>query len=254
MKKIVLTVMAIVAMTSVSASAGVIAHYSFDSDFTDSASGNDLTKVEQGGATAGITTTAGEYVFGGGALDVVSTVSNQAYLNLASPITMGASDAWSVAFWARRAPGSDKRQGMVLGDTSNSTDFIWLSDNSAQVQGLRFRNSDNVTSDFGGFPDDSLFHHWVVIADGAGSVTAYRDNVSQGSLSASGAFSITSVAAAYNATTHTHNGQMDELYIFDEAIDAATVSSLYGNNVVPEPATLGILALGGLSVLRRRKG
>ena len=256
MKKIVLTVMAIVAVTTLSASAGVIAHYSFDSDYTDSsASGNDLTKVENGGGAASITST--DVKFGVGALDVVSTTGNEAYLNLASPIAMGASDAWSVAFWARRSPGSDDRQGMVLGDTSNSTDFIWLSNNSRQVRGLRFRNSDNVTSDFGVFEpdgDDFAYHHYAVTADGAGSITVYYDGADAGTKSASGAFSITSVAAAYNATTHTLNGQMDELYVFDEAIDAAAVDSLYSSNVVPEPATMGLFALGGLAILRRRRG
>ena len=254
MKKYVLIGMLAFAMSAASASAGVVAYYSFDTDYSDGAGTNHLTEVEVGGATAGVSIAAA--VFGARGLDIASTTGNEAYLDLASPITFGGSDAWSVSFWARRGSNSDNRQGMVLGDTSNTTDFIWLSNNPSQVRGVRFRNSNNVTSDYGVYEpdgDDFEYHHYAVIADGAGNVTVYYDGANAGTLSASGAFSITSVGAAYSATTHTLNGQMDELYIFDEAIDAATVNSLYTSNI-PEPATLTLLALGGMGLLRRRKG
>ncbi len=207
--------------------AEIIAHYSFDIDFTD-ASGN-ANNLVIANLTPTVTTTEGEYVFGGGALDIDSTTGNKEYLDLTNPITFTETEAWSIAFWARRRPGTSDKSGMVIGDPSNTTDFIWLSNNPTQVQGLRFRSSSNKNANFGVFPDDNLFHHWAVVADGAGNVTSYRDNVPQASVAIASAFSIASVAHAYSANTQSMDGQIDELYIFDEAIDATAVDKLYDN-------------------------
>lgn len=238
-----------------SASAAVQAYYSFDTNYSLTAGSyaGTLSETEIGGATVGITTTAGEHVFGGGAASFSSTISNEAYLGLSSAINFGATDAWSISFWVRRTDGSDVRQGMVAGDTSNSTDFLWASDNSTQVQGMRFRNSSNGNANFGGHRDDGNYHHWVVISDGAGTISAYRDNVAQTDVSASGKFNINAIGHAYNATTFSMNGQIDELYIFDEAIDAATVDSLFTANAIPEPSTTALLGLCGFALLLRRR-
>jgi len=217
--------MAILGLTTPSARAGLLAYYPFDSDFTDASGNNNDLTIATGTPT--ITNTSGECVFGGGALDADSTVSTEEYLNLTNPITFEAEDAWSIAFWARRRPGTDYRTGMVIGDPSNKTDFIWVPDNPSQVQGLRFRSSANMNANFGGFPDDQEYHHWVVIADGAGNVSAYRDNVSQGYVTMTSDFSITSIAGAYSATTQSMDGQIDEMCIYNEAIDASTVGNLY---------------------------
>ena len=209
--------------------AGLLAYYSFDNDFSDSSgSGNHLTV---GAGTPTITMAVGEHVFGGGALDFNSSTGNEVYLNLSTPIVFGASDAWTVAFWARRRAGSDVRQGMVLGDPGNNRDFIWIPDNSSVVQGLRFRPTTGGDADFGGFADDGNFHHWVLISDGAGTITAYRDNVVRPAVSTGGVINIESVGQALNNVIHSMNGQIDELYIYDEAISATTVGELFTNSV-----------------------
>ncbi len=159
--------------------AALLAHYSFDSDdsLTDGNYAGTLSETELSGAAVAITSTTGQYKFGGGAANFTSTISNEAYLGLTVPIQFAVDDAWSISFWVRRTAGSDVRQGMVLGDRSDTNDFLWASDNSSQVQGMRYRSSANTNANFGGHPDDGNFHHWVVIHNGSGGMQAGRARV-----------------------------------------------------------------------------
>ncbi|MFN3168053.1 MAG: LamG-like jellyroll fold domain-containing protein [Phycisphaeraceae bacterium] len=229
------------------ANAGVVAHWSFDADFTDSsASSNDLSV---GSGTPTITTAAGESKFGGGAVDLDYDGD---WLTTASTISFGPADPWSVSFWGKKDAGVDARSGMVVG-TSATNNFIWTPDNSNVVQGLRFRPGGGGSFDYGGFADDAQYHHWVVVADGTGTIRVYRDNVDLGTLVAPTDFSIDSVGSGLASTTNNYGGQLDEIYIFDQAIDAQTVASLFTSNVVPEPGSLALIGLGGVLALRRRR-
>ncbi len=240
-------------------SAALLAHYSFDSDsqFTDSsANANDLTT---GGGTPVITTTAGDFVFGGGALDL-NKAENE-YLVPASNFTFSDTASWSVSFWARRRLGAGVATGMVVGDNTTTDSFIWLTDNSTQVQGLRFRPvgvGTTVNYDYP-LPDghDTDFHHWVVVANGT-TLTVYLDGSQFGSpqtVTGGTDFNINAVGSGYTGTNQIFDGQIDELYIFDEAISATTVNSLFTSNTIPEPSAMMVMALGGLlvSVRRNRK-
>ena len=122
---------------------------------------------------------------------------------------------------------------MVIGNLSAS-DFIWLSDGGGGVSGMRFRNSSSASYNNGAagnnaFPDDGEWHHWALAADGAGSLTVYRDNVSLGTVSAVTTFNATHVGQAFNSDAQSMNGQIDELYIFGQALDAAEIGNLYNN-------------------------
>lgn len=216
----------------------MLAYYPFDRDFKDaSGNANDLFVVE-GEPT--IITTEGDFIFGGGALDTDSTVTDREFLELTNPLSFEAADAWTIAFWARRRAGSDDRQGMVIGDTANTLDFVWLSNNPLQVQGLRFRSSDNVNANYDVGMDHGEWHHWALVADGAGNLTVYLDNVSLGLTVTSTTFSVRNVAHAYNTFVHSMNGQIDELYVYDEALDAAAVEALFLGTGDVEFAITGI--------------
>ncbi len=233
-------------VSATSAHAGLLAYYPFDNDFNDASGNNNHLTVVTGMPT--ISNTADEYVYGGGALDADSTTSNEEYLALTNPITFGASDPWSVAFWVGRRPGTDDRSGMVIGNADNNADFIWVS--MGHHEGLRFRNSGSTDAAEYPFNDDNQWQHWVVIADGAGNVEGYRDNNYLGSVANITTFSISHVAQAYANTIQSMDGQIDELYIFDHAIDTTAVANLHNN--VPEPATFALLGLGGLVAIYRR--
>lgn len=228
--------------------AGLVAYYSFDSGLTDGAAAAGGGTLTPSGAGAATTTTASEVKFGGGALAMDGASS----LAMATSISFSATDAWSVSFWGKRASDAGAASGMIVGSDGGGSEFIWTPDNSNVVQGLRFRNNGGGSADFGGIPDDAAYHHWVVIADGAGNVTTYRDNTSLGSIAIATNMTLNAVGTgAGNANRY--DGSIDELYIFDEAIDAGTVDSLFNSNTVPEPGSLALLGLGGLCVLRRRR-
>lgn len=225
----------------------LLAYYSFDSDFTDgSGQGNDLSI---GGSDPAITLT--NIAFGSGALDL----DGDDWLSMATTLNFGASDAWSVAFWGRRGAGAAAQDGMIIGEAGSSGNFIWTPDNASVVQGLRFRNSSGTSSDFGGIPDDGQYHHWAVIADGTGDVSVYRDNSLLGTQTPGGGtvFTANAVGQAFSAAGQIYLGQLDELYVFDEAIDSTTVDSLFNSNQIPEPGSIALLTFGGLFSLRRRR-
>ena len=221
-------------LSPLNAWADLLAYYPFDEGFLDvSGNGNDLAAAS---GTPSITAAAGEFVVGGGALDIDSTTGSQEYLNFAVPISFGAGDPWSVVFWARHRPGNDGRTGMIVGDLTN-TDFIWIPRDGA-VDGIRFRNSSGQNADYNtppaGVEPAGAYHHFAVVADGTGRVEIYYDNTSLGTRSIATTFAITSVAQAFNQTTQSMNGQIDELHIFDEAITAAKVDELFSGSDDPD--------------------
>ena len=222
--------------------ADVIAHWTFDADFTDSsASANHLSIAD---SDPEITTADGDWKFGGGALDLDGNDS----LSIATAMNFASTDAWSVSFWGKRHPSAENRDGMIIGEVGNRSNFIWTPDNPSVVRGIRFRNSDGGNADYSNIVDDQMYHHWVVIADGTGKMTAYRDNVSLGEKTLDTAFDATAVAQAYtNQAPQAYYGQIDELYVFDEAIGTDIVESLFtSNRPVATPELLGDMNEDGI--------
>lgn len=238
--------------------AAVVAHYSFDTDFTDS-SGNGYHGTAFDGnsdsdtAGATITNTAGEFVFGGGA---ASFTAERDWIDI--PLQAFADgEAYSVSFWARDlAHGTSALGGMVIGQPGNSSSFIWI---DSAAGGLRWRSlSDaaNHQADFS-FGNDGAWHHYVVIAGDfadadsvVDEIRLYRDNVLIGTDDGNvTTFNFDAIGEAF----HTNNdldfeGQIDEVWIFDEAIDEDMINRLYSNNLVPEQDTYQLLGFGLLSL------
>ena len=235
------------------AHADLVAHYPFDVDFND-ASGNGR-HLTIGAGTPSITTASGEQALGGGALDLDKAFNE--YLVLNPGISFDSEDPWSVSFWARRRPGAAAPTGMVVGDNTTTDSFIWLPDNSTVVQGLRFRPVGVGTSQNNDYATghDTNFHHWVVVADGAGTIRVYRDNNDLGQRTpvAGTNFDINAVGSGYTGTNQIFDGQIDDLRIYDEALDAAAVAVLFeGGDPEPPPPPvmvnrIRVFLLGGQS-------
>lgn len=215
------------------AGAGVFAHYTFDTDYVD-ASGNgwDGTLVDIGTTgDSGITTDAGAWKFGGGGLNLSA---DRDYVSVTSK-TFSSGVPYSIAFWARKAPGDTGDPvlwDMAIGQRDNANFFIGLNNGT----GIRWRSSSTATNRQADFtaPDDTEWHHHVITADNAGTIAYYLD----GSWVASSnnlltGFIVDTIGEAYStARDFDFHGQLDEVWIFDETLSAASVSNLFLYNVV----------------------
>ena len=209
--------------------ATVYAHYSFDSDFADSSGNNrhgTLTDVGTIG-NSGITTTTGQHVFGGGAMNFSSDAD---YIAIPSK-TFDSPAFYTIAFWAKRADAT-RSWDMVAGQRGNNNFFIALGSSPTQVVGLRWRSSSTATERQADFAvgADTAWHHYAVVASGT-TITLYYD----GELFATATdkltgFIIDTIGQAYNNTSFPFNGCIDELWVFDEALSAAAVAGLYHSN------------------------
>ncbi|HEX7262173.1 MAG TPA: LamG domain-containing protein, partial [Luteolibacter sp.] len=218
--------------------AGVWAHYPFDTGFTD-VSGNSrdgaLTDVGTTG-NSGIVSSAGNFKFGGGA---VSFAADRDFM--AVPLTAFASgSSYTIAFWARKTAGDTGNAAsfdMVIGDRNDTNHFIAINDSAFTA--LRWRGGGSTADRQADFTltNDYAWHHYAIVASGT-TVTLYRDgNVVGSGTNKQTAFQYNSIGEAYTAAgDYDFNGQLDEMWVFDEALSAAAVTSLFQSND-PIPAS-----------------
>jgi len=216
-----------------------IAYYPFDTDLRDySGNGNHGTLMEANEGPllsvegdSGITTAAGEFAVGGGAIHFSK---NRDVVSIPVGTLTADADGWAIAFFARNAEIGSNLGGMVIGNNSNTSDHIHVDSGS----GFRVRMSNGSSSTFGLTTEDTLWHHYAVVVedrDSDGSfddVTLYKDGVYVNTvLNAAGTgFSATTIGDAYtNQFDFDFYGQIDEVYLFDQAISAAKVAELQGS-------------------------
>lgn len=240
--------------------AAVYSHYSFDTDYTDS-SGNsrDGTLVDVG--TTGnslITTATGDFVFGGGAMSFSEERDYIALPDGPLKATFGSGTPYTIAFWARKAPGDTGDAGdfdMVVGDRDGSGFFIALND--VNGAGLRWRSSSNATNRQADFAvaKDYEWHHYAIVASDT-TISLYYDGALFGSDTENmTGFQFNTIGEAYTADRDfDFNGEIDEMWVFDEALDSAELSNLVTfNSIVPEPSAALLSTIGFVALIRRRR-
>ncbi|WP_269522998.1 sialate O-acetylesterase [Coraliomargarita parva] len=221
--------------------ASVLSHYTFDTGYSDN-TGTNNGSLQDGGTAdnSGIATTAGYYVFGGGALTLSGESTDYVALSTTTFDT-GAGEAYSIAFWARRADIS-RAWDMVIGHREDTANFIGFTSSTSNINpgGLRLRGdaTDDVDAIYD--PDNQdEWHHYVVSVTSGNIATVYIDGVvaslEDSNDSPATTFTYSAIGDAYSNDGLEFEGQIDEVWIFDEAIDAATVNYLYQYNSTAEP-------------------
>ena len=244
-----------VALAALPLHAAVYAHYYFDTDYSDS-SGNGrngtLTDVGTAGNT-GIISTTGDFVFGGGA---VSFSAERDYVDVPAA-AFASGSPYTFSFWARKTTGDTGTAAdfdMVIGDRANTNFFIALNDVTGS--GLRWRSSANTADRQADFTTakDYAWHQYAVVASGT-TITLYVDGALLGSdLNNLTGFQYNTIGEAYpSSSDFDFNGQIDEMWVFNEALGATEVANLYHyNTTVPEPS-FPLLSAAGLAIACRRR-
>ncbi|RYD29989.1 MAG: hypothetical protein EOP87_17360, partial [Verrucomicrobiaceae bacterium] len=234
---------------------GVYAHYAFDTGCEDSSPNRRHgTLVDTGvKGNSGIITAPGRFKFGGGAMNFGADRD----IITIPPQFLDSGRAYTIAFWARRKAGDTGDQAlwdMVIGQRGTPNFFIGLGDGSNGGPGLRWRGENSAPerqADFAA-PNDSLWHHHAIVASGQ-TVSSYLDGELTGTATGKyTGFAFDTIGDGYGPTRNFGmHGQLDELWIFDEALDAKGISRLRKSNdpqVPPSMATrIRVYLLAGQS-------
>lgn len=215
-----------------------IAYYSFDTNYNDSVGTNHGSLIDSGTiGNSGITHTAGEFKFGGGALNISA---DRDYVALTSLITLasGPGNGWSIAFWSKDANAINNQDGMVIGNRDNTSSFIWMDTQGGGYPRIRSATGTNAYPGSG--PETTDWVHSVVVAEGS-DLSLYRngsfvETVTGGA--GTGGFEVNTIGEAYTSNfNYDFNGQIDEVYIYNEAISAAEVAALYAGGGIVDDTT-----------------
>lgn len=165
------------------------------------------------------------------------------------------SSSWSIAFWLSPLVTATTQLNYLFGDFSAGT-LRCFTGGVAGAQGVILRGpvSDNLIS---GLSLTEKNHIAYVYDSTAGEVKGYLNGVLSTTTNQSAINLLGSELLVGNYRTTTQSvgvdRWMDEFMVFGRALDASGVNDAMNLNVVPEPATMTLLALGALAARRRRK-
>lgn len=243
---VVLTVLVVVSSSNL-ASAAVVAYWNFDADFTDSASTHDLT------ANNGASIVAGGKI--GGAASFDRALSQYARVD----DTLFAIDGdFTVVAWYKTAiPDMGTERQFVFEDTNYAVSY-GLRDLSGVDSGQIYTNTSTGTNfaGFAGGTSQEWHHIALTYLASSGLFTAYLDGAEAGSMTKDGTLDASThfvIGGHRDNTGRNFHGMIDDVAVFDEVISTNYIGNLASGNPVPEPATLMLMGLGGLSLLRKRR-
>jgi hypothetical protein len=198
-----------------------------------------------------------------------STTPNRDYLTVGGTeadfdICASATDSWTVDFHVRHADHAGNEYYVRHGGTGASTLrwYIYHNDDNSGTDGLTFAagtgTSTTISLSSAGEISDTDWH-WIVLAK-VGSVYAlYKDGtqvnytLDTSTVNAAGVLYVGGTDSSTNADPL--NGSMDEVRIFHANVFNAAPNSGRTDVItnIPEPATIALLGIGSLALLRKRR-
>jgi len=260
----------VLAMAARPGRADLVAHYEFDAaDATDlSGNGNDGTPGSLITFETSTPTGAGLSARFYGTYNPATP--NSSIVVPTSPSLEAIDDTLTVAFWMR-ADGDDNGTWprlMEHGNEQNTartwlvcryngTDDVNMRVDTQPNDGITGRHNQNIARSSVPLWDDE-WHHVAFVLDN-GSWAKYVDGQPEGTGSykhGDGLYNTRPFYIGGRNTSGEYNGYLDQVVIYDSPLDAGLVSLLYNGAPpanLPEPATMTLLALGGLGALLRRR-
>jgi hypothetical protein len=262
MKKFVNVVMMVVVMVfSNIASADLIAHWTFDNDFTDvSANSFDLTN-------------SGASIVSGGKIGAAASFSGSsqyASVTFATNAMFDPSEDYTVMAWYNLnisdiAAGTSSAgvRYQVFESGSNYTASYALrdldSDSLGDIGQVYTQNATGAASNmtFSTGANQTWHHIAITYNHLTGVVNAYLDGSLANTMTRSG--TLKDSTSFYVGTFRSHNGRywnglIDDVAVFDNIVSTTDIQYYAQGNAIPEPATVALLALGSLLFAGRRKG
>ncbi len=193
---------------------------------------------------------------------------------LTSPLESMSSTVGSASMWFNTITGADPTStesdpgSLYHGDSGadGALDVAFQPDDTLQLRIIN--NQDGTVVDLRSSQTytDGQWHHVAAVWDRPGDFAAlYIDGGAEaGGETISGSYSLIDGAdflfdnrhrfgkGLFNR--HRYHGLGDELAIWDTALTAEQVRAQYEAGVIPEPATIGLMAVGAVAAMRRRRG